>query len=60
LYPYSYSSLPHPFNPYTGGIMYMPNRLKKVIKNLDEALQVINEKKEIFSVKIKGHIDNNF
>jgi hypothetical protein len=38
----------------------MPGRLKKVIKNLDEALQVISEKKEIFSVNVKGHINNNF
>jgi hypothetical protein len=38
----------------------MPGRLTKVIKNLDEALQVINDKKEIFSVNFKGNIDNNF
>jgi hypothetical protein len=32
LYPSSYSSIPHPFNPYTDGIMYMPGRLKKLSK----------------------------
>jgi hypothetical protein len=28
LYPSSYSSLPHPFNPYTNGIIYMPGPLR--------------------------------
>jgi hypothetical protein len=58
LYPSSYSSLPHPFNPYTNGIMYMTGPLKRVIKNQEEALRLINERKEIFSVDVKGHIDN--
>jgi hypothetical protein len=40
--------------------MYVPGRLKKVIRNLDEALQIISEKKEIFSVNVKEHIDSNF
>jgi hypothetical protein len=38
LYPSSYSSIPHPFNPYTDGIIYMPDPLKGVIKNEEEAL----------------------
>jgi hypothetical protein len=59
LYPYSYSSKHHPFNPYTNGIMYMPP-LKKVIKNEEEARKTIEERKEIFSVDVKGHIDPKF
>jgi hypothetical protein len=39
LYWSSFSSLPHPFNPYTDGIMYMPGPLKRVIKNEEEAMR---------------------
>jgi hypothetical protein len=53
LYLSSYSSLSHPFNPYTGGIMYMPGPLKKVIKNEEKALRVINEGKEISLLMLK-------
>jgi hypothetical protein len=60
LYPSSYSSLPHPFNSYTDGIMYIPGPLKRVIKNEEEAMKIIKERKEIFSVDVKGHIDPNF
>jgi hypothetical protein len=37
----------------------MPGPLKKVIKN-EEARKIIEERKEIFSVDVKGHIDPNF
>jgi hypothetical protein len=37
-YSSSYFSVPHPFNPYTGGIMYVPGPLKKVIENEEEAI----------------------
>jgi hypothetical protein len=60
LYPSSYSSKHHPFNPYTDGIMNMPGPLKKVIKNKEEARKIIEERKEIFSVDVKGHIDPKF
>jgi hypothetical protein len=60
LYPSSYSSKYHPFNPYTNGIMYIPGPLKRVIKNQEEALKIINERNEIFSVDVKGHVDPNF
>jgi hypothetical protein len=60
LYPPSYSSKPHPFNPYTNRIMYIPGRVKQVVKNQEEALKIINERNEIFSVDVKGHIDPNF
>jgi hypothetical protein len=45
LYPSSYSSKHNPFNPY---------------KNEDEARKIKEERKEIFSVDVKGHIDPNF
>jgi hypothetical protein len=38
----------------------MPGRVKMVIKNHDEALKIINERKEIFSVDVKGHVDPKF
>jgi hypothetical protein len=38
----------------------MPSPLKQVIKNKEEAMKVIKERKEIFSVDVKGHIDPNF
>jgi hypothetical protein len=60
LYPSFYSSLPHPFNQYTDGIMYVPVPLKKIIRDQEEALQVIKERKEIFSVDVKDHIDKNY
>jgi hypothetical protein len=60
LYPSSYSSNHHPFNPYTDGIMYMPGPLKQVIKNEEQARKIIEERNEIFSVDVKGHIDPKF
>jgi hypothetical protein len=48
LYPSSYSSKYHPFNPYTNGIMYMPGPLKAKITDSKEALKVIENRKEIF------------
>jgi hypothetical protein len=59
LYPSSYNSKHHPFNPYTDRIMYMPGPLKKVIKNEEEARKIIEERNEIFSVDVKGHIDKS-
>jgi hypothetical protein len=38
----------------------MPGRLKIKITNFSEALKIVNEKKEIFSANVKGHIDSNF
>jgi hypothetical protein len=58
LYPSSYSSKYHPFNPYTNGIMYMPGRVKQVVKNQEEALKIINERNEIFSIEVKGHVSS--
>jgi hypothetical protein len=60
LYPFSYSSLPYPFNPYTGGVMYMPGPLKSKITDQNEAMRIIKERKEIFSVDVKGYIDKRY
>jgi hypothetical protein len=38
LYPSSYSSLPHPFNLYTDGIMYISGPIKSKITDQNEAL----------------------
>jgi hypothetical protein len=37
--------------------MCVPGPLKRLIKNEEEAMRIINERKEIFSVDVKGHID---
>jgi hypothetical protein len=60
LYPSSYSSKYHPFNPYTNGIMYMPGAVKAKIADSKQALKIINERNEIFSVDVKGHINPIF
>jgi hypothetical protein len=60
LYPFSYSSVHHSFNPYTDGIMYMPGYVKFHTKNKKEALRVIGEKKELFIVSVKGHIPERY
>lgn len=61
LYPSVFSSNPHPFINYTGGRMYMPGRLVKIItcdnelfKN--EALTIIQKKDTLFVAELKGHI----
>jgi hypothetical protein len=38
----------------------MPGPLKKVIKNDEKTRKIIEERKEIFSVYVKGHIDPKF
>jgi hypothetical protein len=38
----------------------MPGPVKKVIKNEEKARKIIEERKEIFSVDVKGHIDPKF
>jgi hypothetical protein len=38
----------------------MPGTLKRDIKNEEEALRIIKERKEIFSVDVKGNIDNRY
>jgi hypothetical protein len=45
----------------TGGLSnIMPGPLKRVIKNEEEPIRIIKETKEIFSVDVKGHIDNRY
>jgi hypothetical protein len=53
LYLSSYSSLHHPFNPYTNGIMYMFGPIKSKITDQNEALRIIKERKEIFLLRLK-------
>jgi hypothetical protein len=60
LYPSSFSSVAHKFNPYTSGIMYMPGRRKCKITNFDEAMEIIYDKNELFIVSLKGHIDKKY
>jgi hypothetical protein len=38
----------------------MPGPLKSKITDQEEAMRIINERKEIFSVDVKGHIDNRY
>jgi hypothetical protein len=40
--------------------MYMPCPLKAKITDSKEALKVIENRKEIFSVDVKGHVDPIF
>jgi hypothetical protein len=58
LYPSCSSSLINPNIPYTGGQMYMPGRLLQSFKGDTEkqkayALNIINEKKELFITEVK-------
>jgi hypothetical protein len=67
LYPSSFSGLKHPFNKYTNNILYMPGYTKfslKVSKGKTEEekkeiekniLKIINKKRELFIVSLKGH-----
>jgi hypothetical protein len=54
LYPSSYSSLPHPFNPYINGIMYIPGPLKSKITGQEEAMRIIIERKKFSLLMLKG------
>jgi hypothetical protein len=56
LYPSAYSSIKHPCNPYTEGIIYIPGNVKFHSTNKDQILKIINEKKELFACKVKGYI----
>jgi hypothetical protein len=56
LYPSSYSSVQHPCNPYTDGIMYMPGPVKFRSTDKNVALAIILQKQELFLCVLKGHI----
>lgn len=59
LYPSSYSSIKHPFNPYTGGKMWMPGELQEIIevykngvKNeeaFNRCVKIITDKNNMFA-----------
>jgi hypothetical protein len=53
LYLSSYSSSPHPFNPYTGGVMYMPGPIKSKITDKEEAMRIIQEKRKFSLLMLK-------
>jgi hypothetical protein len=40
--------------------MYISGPIKSKITDQNEALWIVKERKEIFSVDVKGHIDPNF
>jgi hypothetical protein len=65
LYPSAFSGNAHPFNKYTGGKMYMPGRatwyqLCESKEQKQRAMSVIKAQREMFVVKLKGHIDSNY
>jgi hypothetical protein len=62
LYPSSFSGLRHPFNKYTNHTLYMPGYVKFRLKVTPEKPEIeknirkiINNKKELFIVSLKGH-----
>jgi hypothetical protein len=59
-YPSSYAGLYHELNPYTDGVMFMPGRCKYKLKKKEDILRTIHQKKELFVVSVKGHIDPQF
>jgi hypothetical protein len=56
LYPSVYSSIPNEMIGYTGNKMLMPGNFKEYIKDKQRILNIINEKKELFVVTLKGGI----
>ena len=65
LYPSVYSSIKHPFIPYTDGKMYMPGSVQQSFKSTgavlrNKAYAIINGRKELFVASIKGHIPTEY
>ena len=65
LYPSVFSSVVNRNIPYTDHKMYMPGRLIKEFmvetkEQFNEAMRIINEKKTLFIVALKGHIDEKY
>jgi hypothetical protein len=56
LYPSAYSSIPKNMIGYTGNKMLMLGNFKEYIINKQRMLDIINEKKELFVVTLKGGI----
>jgi hypothetical protein len=60
LYPSSFASMYHEFNPYTNHIMYMPGSVEKHITDKDEAMRVIEGRNTLFIANIKGEIPKEY
>jgi hypothetical protein len=65
LYPSAYSSNYNSNNPYTDHKMYMAGRIKETIitesqEQKQRALEIINQKDQLFIVEIKGHIQEEY
>jgi hypothetical protein len=56
LYPSAYSSIHNVMIDYTGNKILIPDNFKEYIKNKQRILDIINEKKELFVVTLKGGI----
>jgi hypothetical protein len=56
LYPSAYFSIPNEMIGYTGNKMLMPGYLKEYITDKQRIFDIINEKKELFVVTLKGGI----
>jgi hypothetical protein len=55
-YPSAYGSIPNEMIEYTGNKMLMPGYLKEYITDKQRMLDIINEKKDLFVVTLKGGI----
>jgi hypothetical protein len=55
LYPSVFSGVKHEFNPYTDGYMYMPGDVKFRTTDHKIAKKIVDERKELFIVSVKGH-----
>jgi hypothetical protein len=56
LYPFCFGSIDFPFSPYTDHVMYMLGSVKYIPSTNEQKMEVINGRKELFIVSIKGHI----
>jgi hypothetical protein len=56
LFPSAYSSIPNETICYTGNKMLIPGNFKEYTSDKQRMLDIINEKKELFVVTLKGGI----
>ena len=65
LYPSVYSSVEHPFIPYTNGKMYMPGSIEQAFKCSDIFLKqkarfIINSRDTLFVADVRGYIPKEY
>ena len=65
LYPSVYSSVEHPFIPYTGGKMWMPGSVEQAFSTTNlmlkkRALYIIKRRDTLFVAEVKGHIPKEY